>query len=126
MFGPKCRLLSDLLSRSTHPKKAQLIGAFNKLRGNNKRSVIAHGYIWSDPTRVRFIERIATGDFRVKTHEFTYQTFLEHVKQFIDAGTEFFHALGVSEDELGVFADAAFNLDRKSRTSPDKPDATAS
>jgi hypothetical protein len=56
MFGRKARLLTDLIGRSNHPNKKELLRAFNAVRGN-KRDVIVHGYLWSKQIRVKFIER---------------------------------------------------------------------
>ena len=43
-FSRKARLLADLIRTSEYPNKAAILGAFNKVRDNNKRDIIAHSY----------------------------------------------------------------------------------
>jgi hypothetical protein len=57
MFGRKARLLADLIGRSDHPNKAEILGWFNKLSGMSKRDVFAHSYVWSDGEIVKFVDR---------------------------------------------------------------------
>lgn len=57
MFGRKSRLLADLISRSNHPNKAEILGPFNKLRGSNKRDILAHSYVSSTPNSVRIYRK---------------------------------------------------------------------
>jgi hypothetical protein len=63
MFGRKARLLADLIGRSDDPKKAQILGAFNQLRGLSKRDLFAHAYVRSDGKSVTFLERSQGGEF---------------------------------------------------------------
>jgi hypothetical protein len=125
MFGPKVRLLAGLIGASDHPQKAVLLGALGKMQAA-KREAIAHGYMWSDLTMVRFVERNTGGGYTVKTHDFTLDQFKAHTDNFIDNGYEFYSALGLTDEETNVFADAAFNLARKEKKSPDRPDITSS
>ncbi len=114
VFGRKARLLADLIGRSDDANKAEILDAFNALRNNNKRDVFSHGYIWSDSSRVKFIERPAGGESTVKIHEFTLQQFEDHVADFAVKLIRFYKALGCTSDEIMAFGDAAFSLDRKS------------
>lgn len=57
MFGRKARLLADLIGKSDDPKKAQILGAFNKLRGMSKRDMFAHAYVRSDRASITFLDR---------------------------------------------------------------------
>jgi hypothetical protein len=45
MFGRKARLLADLIGRSDHRDKAEILGSFNEVR-TGKRDVFAHSYVW--------------------------------------------------------------------------------
>lgn len=121
MFGRKARLLADLIGRSDHPNKAAILGAFNKVRANNKRDVFAHGYIWSDYDSVTFTERSISGEFKAVQHRFTLKELQSHVLQFTLAAEEFWNILGVTHDEMNAFGLAAMSLNRKSRTSPGNP-----
>jgi hypothetical protein len=123
MFGRKARLLADLIGRSDHPEKAKILGAFNKARGGNKRDVFAHGYIWSGPDTVKFIERSVSGEFKAVEHEFTLDELETHALNFILASQAFWDALGVTNDEAQAFANAALSLNRKPKTSPGSPAA---
>jgi len=121
MFGPKARLLADLISRSDDPKKPQLLAPFNRLRGDSKRDVIAHGYVWSDAHTVRFIQRITSGEYTVRSHSFTLKEFAEHAIRFATDAAEFYTVLGATQEVMDAFGNAALSLDRKSKTSPQKP-----
>lgn len=62
MFGKKARLLAELVKRSSYPKKAELTGAVNLIRGKAKRDIFAHGHMWSNENVVTFVERSGGGD----------------------------------------------------------------
>lgn len=117
MFGRKSRLLADLIARSDHPKKQQILRAFNKVRGGNLRDVFAHGYIASDKDTVTFIERPPGGDFRANQHVFTLIEFEIHVAKIVQAGSEFCDvledALEMHDHELDDFANSALSLNSK-------------
>jgi hypothetical protein len=120
MFGKKGRLLADLIGRSDHHSKNEILRTFNAARGN-KRDVIAHGYIWSDATTVKFIERRHSGEYNAQEHKFTYTSFIKFLTDFNDSAAAFYNALGVSRAEIDAFAYAALSLERKSKRSPGRP-----
>ena len=121
MFGRKARLLADLIGRSDDPNKAVLLGAFNAIRGNSKRDIITHGYLWSDTSTVRFVERSISGEFKATQHSFTMKEFQDHIDDLVIHAIAFYDAVGASPDEIDTFAVAAFSLNRKSKTSPGAP-----
>lgn len=125
MFGRKARLLADLIGRSAHPRKAEILGAFNQIRGVSKREVFAHGYIGASKDTVSFLERTAGGEFSAKEHVYTLAEFRAHTNEVSRVATAFSDALGVSDAELDGFATAALSLNRKSKTSPGAPNAKA-
>ena len=125
MFGPKARLLADLVGRSDHPKKAEILGPLNRVRGDTKRNEIAHGYLWSDDNRVRFIQRITSGEFQCRVLEFNYEQFKDHVLKLINDSTALYTALEIDYADINAFADAALSLNRKSKTSPVSPASKA-
>ena len=108
-FGPKARLLAELVKRSLHPRKAEIIRNLNKLRNNAKRNVLSHSYIVADADSVTFLERSRGNDYTIKKHRFTHLEWQKHVTTTLDAGTAFWHALGYPQSELEAFATAAFN-----------------
>jgi hypothetical protein len=116
MFGRKSRLLADLIGRSDHPNKSEILGRFNKIRGMSKRDVFVHGYVWSDENSVKFIDRQSGGAYRARTHTFTLQEFKDYVLEFAMAGGEFYLALGATRKELNDFGNAALTLDQRSET----------
>ena len=82
MFGRKARLLADLIGHSDHPQKAQVLGAFNKVRGDNKRDIFAHSYIRSGDNLVTFVDRSSSGEFKATEHTFTMLELAKHVHDF--------------------------------------------
>jgi hypothetical protein len=121
MFGRKARLLADLIGHSDHPRKAEILGAFNKVRGGNMRDVFAHSYVRSGDGRVTFVERTSSNEFRATEHTFTMLELVQHVHDFAVSVTAFWNSLGVTKPEIEAFAMAAFSLNRKSKTSPTRP-----
>jgi hypothetical protein len=124
LFGRKGRLLADLIARSDDPKKDQILGAFNKLRGMSKRDMFAHAYVRSDSNTITFLDR-SGGEFRAQEHTFTLDEFRAYVTGFSEAGTAFRSAIGATKEELDAFAKAALSLSRKSKTSPGNPSSSA-
>lgn len=121
MFGRKGRLLADLVGRSDHHKKSEILGVFNKIRGQSLRDVMAHSYMRSNNDTVTFVERSTSGEFKIKEHKFSLQEFKEHVLKISNYAATFYEVLGFSSVDIQEFADAAYNLDRKSKTSPQTP-----
>lgn len=120
MAGPKFRLLADLIGRSDHPKRDELLGALNKIRAIQKRDVFAHSYIQSFENEVNFVSRKSGGTYEATKHEFTQASFEKHFLEFVEVSMKFYNALGVERDELQEFAKAALSLNRKSKTSTGK------
>lgn len=120
MFGRKARLLADLIRKSDHPKRAALLGAFNKIRGEGKRDIIAHAYIGGGdkPGEVSLIERQASGAFNAKRHKYKVVELMQHATSLALAVGEIHGCLGLSQKEIDAFAEAAFKASRKEDTSP--------
>jgi hypothetical protein len=110
--GAKFRLLADLIGRSDHPKKSELLGALNKIRGETKREVLAHSYIRSSATAVTFLDRKGGGEYRAKEYPFSLLQFSSHVKILTQSGQDFEAALGADPKELRDFWDAAISANR--------------
>ena len=77
MFGKRARLLTDLVDRSDHPRKAQILGAFNKLCGMSKRDILVHFFRPPSQEQVHFLERSADGRFATRSPSFTKSEFLD-------------------------------------------------
>ena len=108
-FGPKIRLLYEVVSTGDHPNKGAILGPLNKLRNDAKRNVFAHAYIVSTPTKVTFVERRPGGPFKVLLHTYTLEEWVEHVVKFAQASDELWSALGQPAGEYGAFVQAALN-----------------
>jgi hypothetical protein len=108
-FGPKARLLYELVKRSLHPKRADILHSLNKLRNDAKRNVLAHSYLIADRESVTFLERSRGTDYTVKKHQFTHLEWQKHVTTTLQAGEEFWKALGYKHEELEAFALAALS-----------------
>jgi hypothetical protein len=117
MFGRKARLLADLIGRSDHPNKAEILGSFSKFRGISKRDVFAHSYVWSDHSTVRFIDRQSGGEYKAKEHTFTLAQFTDHVLEVALVAERFYLALGATSEEVNDFGNASLSLNRRSKTS---------
>jgi hypothetical protein len=120
MWGPKARLLAALISRSDHPRKDAVQASFGSLRAI-PRDVIAHGYQSFSTTEIAFLERMRGGEPKAKRHTYTHETFAAMVSNLVTHSRAFVSALGADRNAVGAFADAALNLDRKSKTSPGSP-----
>lgn len=107
MFGRKARLLADLIGRSAHPKRKELLEGVNRLRGEAKRDIIAHGQIESDRETVTFIERQAGGKYTTRRHSFTKVEFITHVRMVFDAVNDLAAALELDRTTLRQFMLAA-------------------
>lgn len=112
MFGRKARLLADLIGRSDHERKSEILGAFNKLRWMSKRDIFAHSYVKADENIVTFIERNAGGEAKAIAHTFTLLEFATYVHDFCVAAQKFEHSLEADDLELTAFGDAALSLNR--------------
>jgi hypothetical protein len=119
MWGRKARLLADLIKRTDHPKKSELLGSLNTVRGQVKRDVFAHSYTRSDENTVTFLNRKEGGGYQAVEYPFTLERFTAHVKTFTQASEDFAKALGASPQELSAFTKAALSLNRKSNKSPE-------
>jgi len=124
-FSRKARLLTDLIGNSDHPNKAAILGAFNKVRDNNKRDIIAHSYIYSDDKTVTFVERNVSGKFKAIEHKFAFEEFKNHVVTFMKNAQAFHDAFAPDYDDVQAFARAALSLNCKDKTSPGAPSDNA-
>ena len=120
-FSRKARLLADLIRTSEYPNKAAILGAFNKVRDNNKRDIIAHSYVYSDHKTVTFVERNVSMKFKAIEHKFTFEEFKNHVTTFMRNAQGFHDAFEPDYDDVQAFAHAALSLNRKDKTSPEEP-----
>src|SRR3954470_8073310 len=77
MFGRRAMLLADLVGHSDHPRKAEILGAFNKLRGMNIRDIFIQSCRRSNSEEVRFQGRSTNGQFKTKSHKFTKGEFMD-------------------------------------------------
>ena len=125
MFGRKGRLLADLIAKSNDPKKATILGAFNKIRGMSKRDMFAHSYLRSTKDTVTFLERSSSGEFTAKEYTFTLDEFRAYVMDFELAIGAFHTSLGATRAQFEAFAKAALSSSRNSKTSPGNPIASA-
>ncbi|HEU4550448.1 MAG TPA: hypothetical protein VFS01_12185 [Rhizomicrobium sp.] len=103
MFGAKARLLRELVRRGTSPNKPKIIAALNNLQNKGKRNQFAHSYIGASATEVCFLERLSGGDFAVKEHTFTLETFKAHVKSFTDSGKDLWNYSGLTAEDQAAF-----------------------
>jgi hypothetical protein len=126
MFGQKARLLTDLIKASSHTNRDKILAPLARLRGMTRREVFAHSYIWSDNNTVKFVHRTSGQRFEAKEYAFTWIEFNEHVLQVTKDITEFYKVLGVSDDELRAFAEAALSRSSRTNKSPGKPPSKAS
>lgn len=128
MFGRKGRLLADLIGHSDHVRKGAILGAFNKIRGNNKRDILVHGILYSsddNQLEISFIDRSISGEYKAIIHKFTLHELFNYITVFTSNCTEFEKELGLSQEELNGFVMASLSLNRKSRTSPTTPNESA-
>ena len=73
MFGPKARLLADLVYHSDAPNKSKIMGPFNVIRNSN-RVLFTHSYFASDDLTLIFMERsVSGGQFKAKENRFSFR-----------------------------------------------------
>src|SRR3954470_15790553 len=53
-FGRRARLLADLVSHSDHPRKAEILAAFNKLCGMSTKDIFFQCCWWPKQQEMRF------------------------------------------------------------------------
>ena len=121
MFGPKARLLTDLVARSDNPKKSEILKPLNRIRGTSMRDIITHGYLWSDDNSVKFIHRKTSNEYKCVAHPFTFDDFADHVLKFVGDATDLYTALDINYDDINAFASAALSVSSKPKTSPVSP-----
>ena len=119
-FGKKSQLLINLIQRTQHENKANLIRSLKKNQGS-KRDVFSHSYIGSDSENVLFIERSRGREYVATEHPFTIQEFREHVAEFVRNAQLFQTSLAVSDGEFLEFTKAALSANSKPTTSLGKP-----
>ena len=120
-FGAKAKLLSRLIKRSSHPEKQALTTAFNAIKGDAKRDILAHGYPVEDDEHVGFIEKQRGNDFTTKLHVFTRAEFRIHVARLIEHMHALNKALGAPVEDVAKFVEIAKNMEKSPKTSPGKP-----
>ncbi|WP_413992225.1 hypothetical protein ACMDCR_09130 [Labrys okinawensis] len=106
-FGKKAKLLSDLIKRSEHPNKNNIIRAFNEARNCVDRDSIIHAYIQTDDDTVTFVTKNQSGSYKTKSKTFTLQEFKLYVDTFQMKGVYFHLAMGLSREEYATFAEAS-------------------
>jgi len=124
-FGRKAAIARNLVYRSNHPKKSDVIGLIGKLQNESKRNVFAHGLMVTNNDKVTFLDRTRGGDYDVTAHSFTLEEFIKHVKSVVKIGAELHRAFGPNEDDLEAFHQAALSIANKSATSPTPPSSKA-
>jgi hypothetical protein len=106
-FGKKGKLLRELISRSSHPRKDVVRQAFNEASNSIDRDGIIHSYIESDAKTVSFISKNQSGTYKAKVKTFTLDEFRDAVELFVTKGDAFHRALGATPEEINEFAEAA-------------------
>ncbi len=117
-FGRKARLLHELVKRSDHKRQGDIIRALNFLRNSTLRNVFAHSYMFTTEKTVTFLERLPGGQYKVRKHRFTLETYHDHVKKVVQVASEFEQVLGFTRSALTEFAYAAVSAKNKANTSP--------
>jgi hypothetical protein len=117
-FGRKATLLRGLVSRSKHPNKESIMKGLNALQNSSKRNTFAHSYMQSSMTKVSFLERNPHGKFSATLHSYTTAQFRDHVLEVIEVCKYFHDGLGVTQEELDAFCEAALNMSKSSPTPP--------
>ena len=112
--GRKIMLLRDLIARSDHANRTELLRTLKIIQNESLRNVLAHSYIASDDKTITFIERRRGGPYSVKLYEFTLKEFRDHVRKFTQAAQDFEKALGFTREDLSGFLNAASSASHKS------------
>lgn len=117
MFGRKARLLADLIGKSDHPRRSELLGLVNKVRGETKRDILFHSTIGAskDGMKLVFTHRDAGQSFRTVEHSFTKKEFISHLQFLTNLAMDLQSELQISQEEMNSFRDAAFNASRKTK-----------
>jgi hypothetical protein len=118
VWGKKCRLLVELIKRSDHPKKQELLASLKIIQGQAKRDLFAHSYARSSDKTVTFLNRQEGGGYHAEEFTFTLETFREHVHKFVKAASAFQNAIDVPQSDCAAFWEAALSLNNKSDKSP--------
>jgi hypothetical protein len=106
-FGRKAKLLADLIKRSEHPNRENILRTFNEVHNSVDREWIIHSYIESERDHVTFITKKISGSYKAKSKTFTKSEFEKYVTNLTLKGDAFHRALAVDEKEFNDFADAA-------------------
>jgi hypothetical protein len=112
-FGRKAILLRALVARSDRKNKGEIIKHIKTIQEDSKRNIFAHSFMRSEEKRAIFVERSNHGKFSVKKHEFEPESFIAHVRQFIESAKLLEQELGLTREEIQAFADAADSLAKK-------------
>jgi len=117
MFGRRASLLADLVGRSDHPRKAEILGALNKLCGMSKGDIFIRSFL--QPNQEGFLSRSANGQFKIKSPSLTKAELMDQLRTFAVAGSDFYIALGVTDADIQSFGAAAACMNRASKTGGD-------
>lgn len=120
-FGPKARLLRNLVYRSDDPHKGRIINLLWNIQNQGKRNVFAHSFIISNSSGISFIEMSRGGDYKATEHEFTLASFADHVVNLAKDMHELETVLGIDAHSLARFARAALSANTNSTKSPVPP-----
>ena len=118
-FGKRANLLADLVGRSDHPRKAEILGTFNRLCGMPKREIFVHSLLRPNDGEGHFLARSANGQFKTKSPNFTKDEVMDQLRAFAVAGSDFHIALGVTDADIQSFAAAAHSMSGKPKTGRD-------
>jgi hypothetical protein len=115
MFGSKARLLVDLIRRSDHANKEEILESFSEFRGMSKRNVFAHSYVWSDHSTVKFMDRQTGGEYKAKEHTFTLTQFRHHVLKVAQVAERFYQAIGATRKAPSAVGAVGGSCERRPR-----------
>ena len=115
MFGRRARLLDDLVGRSDHPRKTEILGAFNKLRGMSTKGIFVQCCRWSNEEEGHVLERSADGRFKIKSRNFAEAEFMDCLRAFAAASSDFYLALEITGADIRAFGAAAESLSDTSK-----------
>ena len=124
-FNRKARLLMALLNRSDHPQKNVMINSVKTIQNESLRNVLAHSFMEHEHDYVVFVERSRHGSYNPTRHKFTLPEFSAHVENLYEASVALHDAIGMTDEEVQKFGDAAFNVKNRSTASPVAPNDKA-
>lgn len=106
-FGRKAAILRSLLPAANYKNEEQIKGLLTRIGKESLRNAFSHSFIQSEATDVTFVHRSGQGQYSVTKHTFTADEFGHHVDSFVDLAQKFELALGLTQEEIDAFANAA-------------------